>query len=297
MSTTLAANWASGIHDPATAEIFTAGMVEEMGPDSAWQFFNVLPSTSLTTQNVGVDGPSAYQQRTDNEEIPLSDVAQRNTKTYTQVEHSNGFSISFKARMFSEAALIARFFAQLGGAAGQLFNESMYDVLEGGFTDTGPDGVSLFDASHPIDKTGGTVSNLGTTALDFDALAAARAVMRRSKTSSGMKLRSEPQFLIVPPETADTARQLVSSAVTSAALQTNTFAGQLQVISSAYIVDVNDWFLASAQNKHQLKMYLAKGPTPEMRIDPKTKALVMDDIVVFDSGYDDFRGTFGANVA
>jgi len=297
MATTLAANWTSGILDPATEEIFTAGMVRSLGSDSAMRFFNILPGDSLTIQNVGVDGPSAYQPRTDNEEIPLSDVAQRNSKTYTQSEHSNGFSISHKARLFADSSILGRFFGQLGGAAGQLFDESMYDVLEGGFSDTGPDGVSLFNASHPVDKTGGTVSNYGTTALDFSALAAARAVMRRLKTSSGMKQRIEPRFLVVAPEIGDTAQQLVASAYTSAALQTNTFAGGLEVVVSSYIDDTNDWFLFGDSSEHHMKLYLGKGPTPEMRIDPKTKAIVMDDIVVFATGYDDFRGGFGAEVA
>jgi len=296
MTATLASNWSSGILDPASAEIFTAGFVKGLGPESAALFYNVSPSSSLTIQNIGIDGPSAYQPRTDNEDIPLSDIAQRNSKTYTQTEHSNGFSVSHKARLFAEPAILGRFFSQLGAAAGQLMDEQMYDVLTGGFSDTGPDGVALFHAAHPIDKTGGTVSNTGTSALDFAALAAGRAALRRLQTSAGMKMRVEPKFLVCGPELADTAQQLVSSQYTSASLQTNTFMGALTVVVSSQIDDTDDWFLIGDQTDHHLRMYLGKGPTPEMRIDPANKALVMDDIVCLATGYDDFRGAFGAAV-
>lgn len=132
----------------------------------------------------------------------------------------------------------------MGFAAKSLVNSLPYAILKA--NGNMADGVALFDtATHAnYDSTAG--------ALSVTTLGAAFATFRRQTDLSGNRvLNLTPSFLIIPPELATVASQLLGSVVDPAKSNAtpNPFSGRLQIIMDAELTDTDDWYLAANPNQ------------------------------------------------
>lgn len=112
-----------------------------------------------------------------------------------------------------QLALYSMGIQQLGVAAKKWPDDVMLDVLQGGVTALGFDGVPFFSASHPkSDGTGGVYSNLITgNALSASNFQATRAAMLAYTGENGKNLNVKPNLLVVPPQLEATARQILNA--------------------------------------------------------------------------------------
>lgn len=182
-------------------------------------------------------GPNA-----DMEEITFEESYK---KTYTVAEYAARFQVPALHWTLMDPAVKAQYPEQFAAASKETLEYYVWSALAGGFADTGPDGVSLFNNSHPL-ANGGTADNLGTAAFSKSALGAAIAAMARFPSPQGKETSGYvPSFVVVPPELKASALEVTRSNLqgsSTAFVDYNPFP-ELVVISSPYISESNDWML------------------------------------------------------
>jgi hypothetical protein len=281
--------------DPATAEIFLDGLIR-LGDMTHMEWMRVRSAATKTLEVAAIDPPGAYQPHTEGQEFSFSAVEEGYSKTYTQSELALAFQLSAYSYHFMDKTALAEFVQQLGASYGRKLSALGYAVLSGGFSDSGPDGVSLFSASHPA-KVGGNQSNTGSVALSESSLQTALTAMRRLKTPDNILASSVPQYLIVPPELEYTAKELVGSEFSGADMQTNVLSTKgLTVLVAPDLSDANDFMLIDPV-QFRAYQYIAKGSNPKQWIDMDSDNYRISDRVIVTQGYDSWRGAWGASVA
>jgi len=281
--------------DPAKFEIFLDSAINRVDIDS-FVWCKMRPATTRTIEKASINAPGSYSAKSEGSAYSWSAIDQGNSKTYTLTESAIAFQVSSYSYHFMNKVALAEFVANIGAAATRKLNADAYGVLAGGFSDVGPDGVSLFSASHPL-SDGSTTSNTGSAALGEANLQAALTTMRREVTPDGVLTAAVPTHLIVPPDLEFTAKELVGSALSGADNQINVLASKgLTVLVSPDLSDTNDFFLIDANNS-RFNQFLAKGPSPVTYVDPDSDNYRIKDSLVSTQGYDSWRGSFGASVA
>ena len=281
--------------DPAVVEIFLDGAIRLADIDfQTWM--RVRPASTRTLEKTSIDPPGAYAAHADGADFSFKAPRESNAKTYTQASISLAFQISAETYHFMDATALAEFVQQVGASAGRRLSSDAYGVLAGGFSDTGPDGQSLFSTAHGA-QVGGNQSNTGTTALAEASLQSALTVMRRLKTPDNILAMANPSVLVVPPDLEYTAGELITSAMRGADLQTNMLARKgLSLAVAPYLTDTNDWFLLDPVTFRSY-MYVSKGSAPKQWIDNDSDNWRMSDRIITAVGYDGWRGAFGAGVS
>jgi len=131
-------------------------------------------------------------------------------------------------------------------------------LLTGGFTDTGPDGVSLFNTAHPLENSGATGSNLGTAAaLSITSFRALRNIMQDTVNEQGQRVVYSMAYLVVGQALQDTAKEIVKSMYNpeNANNAINTVYESVQLLPGGYWNYLNsdtNFFIISQKNEHSL---------------------------------------------
>ncbi len=90
-------------------------------------------------------------------------------------------------------------------------NKVCFDILNNGQSGTGPDGVSLFSASHPTSN--GNASNLASTPSALSELALEQIVtqLRDMRNDRGVRISVRPKKLVVPSAEWANASRILDS--------------------------------------------------------------------------------------
>lgn len=280
--------------DPAKMEVFLDGAIRLSDID-AFSWIRVRPATTRTIEKASINPPGSYAAKVEGAEYSWSEVTQGNSKTYTLSESALAFQVSSYSYHFMNKTSLAEFVSNIGAGGTRKLNADAYGVLAGGFTDSGPDGVSLFNASHPT--TTASVSNTASNALAESSLQAALVVLRRQETPDGVLSAANPTHLIVPPDLEFAAKELVGSDLSGADMQVNVLKNKgLQVLIAPDLSDANDWFVLDAQS-FRAYQFVAKGPAPTTYVDVDSDNYRIKDSLITTQGYDAWRGSFGAGVS
>jgi hypothetical protein len=105
-----------------------------------------------------------------------------------------------------------------------------------------------------------------------------------------------PETVIVPPELAQTAYELLKSPERpdTANRAVNTFYGhKYKLIVSPFLTSTTAWFTVAMKQQHQLRFYERVAPTTKTWEDEKTGDVNTRIRCRFDVGYSDFVGTWG----
>ena len=285
--------------DPANAELFMDGFLSESVEYPA--IFAVKQGSTSTIQKSSLLPPAAYQDGVDGATIPTSPVEQGNQVTYRMVEKVIGYEVGAFSLAFLDAAALGSFIRAMGASAARKVNSDCMGVLAGGHTVSGPDGVSLFNAAHPV-ESGSPISNRGTTELDNDALEAAAVVGMRMLSPEGLISPVYYDTLVVSPDRLFAAEQTVGNTLLTtggAAINDVNVIGRRfkTIVSSADLADLNDWACIDS-TRARFNLYWRQMPNPTTFIDAKSKNLVANDRIIYAVGHDNtWRSVFGAQVA
>lgn len=175
-------------------------------------------------------------------------------------------------------------------------------VLNNGFSSSYPggDGVSLFNASHPID--GGTVSNTFTVQADLNetSLQDGLTAIERFQNVAGLRVMVQARKMIVPPPLRWTADRLLGSQFRtgtanndiSAVYNTNAVPDGYRV--NQFLTDDNAWFiLTNAGNG--FKHYLREPYETSVFSDFQTDNMLAKAIKRESFGWSNFRAGFGSS--
>lgn len=291
---------------PALEEIVMDTMEEF--PMEHEEVFNVRNMDRGIVQHSGVSGIPAVKQVAEGEEYGQDRMYQGYDTTFKAVKY--GTIVPITQEMLDDAEFDEAFdrAEAMGRAMREAQRISAAEVFNNGFSDTGPDGVSLFNTAHPLVYPGaGNSSN--RLAVDADlSLASIEdlvTVMRKTKDQSGKKVLIRPRSLIVPPELEFLAHELLESEskpqASTAGSQTEVNAVNsirarygLQPVVFDYLTDDDAWFLAGGKGSHKLFWYWRKRPMTSTDMEFKTDVSLMKISSRWTKGYSDFRGLAGS---
>jgi phage major head subunit gpT-like protein len=171
-----------------------------------------------------------------------------------------------------------------------------FNVFNNGFSAAGPDGVSLFNASHPL-TGGGVISNTASSDLTVGALEAAITAFENLTDDEGLRINVKPKYLLVPPALKFKAKEILASAQKSGTANNDINAlmdEDLVVISSPYLADAGQWILLAEKDEHEIHFYERKVPTVTGAFDFDTDSGKTKMKTRFDVGFSDFYGTYSA---
>lgn len=170
--------------------------------------------------------------------------------------------------------------AQLANAAAQNVNKLYFDGLE-----------SLFTLNHPMQGAGagqtgagkhfldtalgfaqttaaaGTQDNLITAALSETSLDSARQLLRNYKNQQALPMNmggNGDLVLVVGPKNERIAKELVTSELSGADMQANTFRQYADVVVYPFSTDEDDYFLID-RSKSPCGIWMGQAPTIEVR--------------------------------
>lgn len=236
------------------------GMEYARYPEEWRNCFEVENSDRSFEEEVKLSGFGAAPAKDEGAAISYDDAQEAYTARYTHETIALGFALteesvednlydSLSARYTKALARAFQHTKEVKGAA--LFNE--------GFTgQTGGDGVSLFNASHPL-VNGGTNGNRPGSAVDLNETSLEAGIIAIGKWTDerGLKIAARPTKLVIPSDLQFVAERLMASELSTTAGGSAAFAkndvNALKSLSAVpggymvnhYLTDADAWFLGT----------------------------------------------------
>lgn len=220
-----------------------------------------------------------------NQLIMVDDTAKIKLKTY-----GKKVTITRQAIINDDLSVFDRLPAAIAYGAADFQAAKVWALITGNAKT--PDGKAIFHVDHTNLASGGGNVGAPTEAL----LSKARTSMYRLKTPAGKLMPIMPKFFIVPMELMTTAEKLMASVLSTATADVNTFAGKLQILSSPYLTNAVEWYLAGdvARAEGLVYAYLQgeEGLHIEKQIDFDNDCVVTKARIDFDCASWDYRNWY-----
>lgn len=265
-------------------------------PDMIPQVFNVESSDKWGEQSTSITGFGLVPASNENAPVSYDDFYQGYDKTYTHTLYKLAYRIS-KEMIDDEKWGVIKKAAQALGRS--MFNTRQIlaaAVLNGGFADTGPDGVSLFSNAHPLIGGGTTANTITAADLSVTSLRSAINTMADTVDDRGLLLNIMPKMLVIPNEVAWDAEEILKSSLKPDTANNAVNAFQrvsLDYMVWNYLTDADTWFLLAEKSEHSLKFYERESVNVSSDVDWEADASKTKIRNRFSVGYDEFRGAFG----
>ena len=202
-----------------------------------------------------LSGFSAAPVKNEGSAIAYDNAQEAWSTRYTHETIALGFSITEEAvedNLYD--SLSARYTKSLARAMAYTKQVKAAAVLNNGFSNTYPggDGVSLFNANHPL-ISGGVNSNTPATQVDLNETSLEAAVIQIAAWTDerGLLIAAKPKKMIVPPSLMFVAKRLLDTELRVATADNDINAiKQMGAIPEGYTVnhfltDTSAWFLTT----------------------------------------------------
>ena len=202
-----------------------------------------------------LSGFSAAPVKNEGSALQYDNAQEAWTSRYNHETIALGFSLTEEAvedNLYD--SLAARYTKALARAMAYTKQVKAANVLNNGFNAAiaGGDGVSLFNAAHPL-VNGGSNSNVPSTAADLNETSLENAVIQIAAWTDerGLLIAAKPKKLIVPP-----ALQFVATRLLETELRVGTTDNDINALKNNgavpegyainhFLTDVNAWFLTT----------------------------------------------------
>ena len=202
-----------------------------------------------------LSGFSAAPVKNEGSAIAYDNAQEAFTARYNHETIALGFSITEEAvedNLYD--SLSARYTKSLARAMAYTKQVKAAAVLNNGFSNTyaGGDGVSLFNASHPL-ISGGVNSNTPSTQVDLNETSLEAAVIQIAAWTDerGLLIAAKPKKMVVPPSLMFVAKRLLDTELRVSTADNDINAiKQMGAIPEGYCVnhfltDTNGWYLTT----------------------------------------------------
>jgi len=202
-----------------------------------------------------LSGFSAAPVKNEGSAIAYDNAQEAWSTRYTHETIALGFSITEEAiedNLYD--SLSSRYTKSLARAMAYTKQVKAAAVLNNGFSSSYPggDGVSLFNASHPL-ISGGVNSNTPSTQVDLNETSLEAAVIQIAAWTDerGLLIAAKPKKMIVPPNLMFVAKRLLDTELRVSTADNDINAiKQMGAIPEGYTVnhfltDTNAWFLTT----------------------------------------------------
>lgn len=269
-------------------------------PKKYIDLFNVRDMKTSIVQSGQVSSLKPPVEVAEGATIPLQNMVQGYSKTFKALKYAGMLAVSQEA-LDDESSEI---FTKAPRAFARAFNETEETlaavVLNGGFADTGPDGQSLFSASHPALVSGvADQSNLLGTAADLSStsLKAIYSLLRATRDTAGNRIQIKPKKLIVSAADEFLAYELLNSTLlpnsgneaVNAVNSTRELYNVMPIVWD-YLTSDDAFFVAGDKMDHSLCFYWRKRPVMGSETEFKTETALTKMSMRLVAGYSDWRG-------
>ncbi len=281
---------------PFLREIFYE---ENREPDSKMeQVFNMETSSRFREQTTGISGLPLANLTPEGTSVSYEQLLQAFDKTYTHSKYTLGWQISEEALDDDQDGPLKNASRALGRSMRTTRNTIAWNVFNFGFTtEQTPDGVSLFDASHPLLEggVGGVFSNTVSADLDLTSLENALNPFRDMRDHRNLLIEMEPANLVHPPELEWIIREILRSPdkPTTANRSINPVMGELNPIMVKYLTGATDWFITTTPGEHAVMFFTRQESTFQTDTDFDNGVAKAKSVQRHSQGASDWRGVFG----
>ena len=244
------------------------------------------------------------QSKPEGEAYSMDTLRQGHTKDFTHTENGLGFEATQTALEDDAENILQRAGEWLAFSARYVEEKRAAGPFNNGFgTETTPDGVSLFNATHVL-AGGGTARNVLATAADLSATSLTQAmidVQNETKDEAGHLAAPVMSWtLYIPPSLEFLAERILKSAGLQGTADNDLNPLKSRrtwnIVTNPHLTDTDAWFLV-AKNKaqHALTFYrrtpISLGP---MDKDPRTGNRIWKIRHRFSVGAWAWQGTFAS---
>lgn len=261
--------------------------------------FTMKKSDKAFEKEQGVTGLPLASVKDQGSPVSFVDPFQGYQKEYVNITYGIGASVTKEMFDDSQYGYINSLPEMLARSMRQTEETTHWNVLNNGFssTVTGADGVSLFNASHPMVGGGTALRNQLATASDLTmtALETAFTDIMDFYDDQLLKIRVLPKKLAVPTAIWAVARKIMETekAVGSADNDKNVLMGALELVVCPWLTDTDAWFVIT-DAPNGLVSYTRQEAELDRDNDFDTKNLKFTAIRRWIPSWTDWRGAYGS---
>ncbi len=244
------------------------------------------------------------QSKPEGEPYVMDTLRQGHTKDFTHTENGLGFEVTRTALEDDTENILNRAGDWLAFSARYVEEGRAANPFNNGFnTETTPDGVAVFHASHPL-KGGGTAKNTLSTAADLSATSLTQALIdlqTDQKDEAGHLANPVNDWILyIPPHLEFLADRLLNSINLpgSADNDRNPIKSRRswRIIVNPRLTDTDAWFLVAANKANHAFTFYRRVPISldPMDVDPRTKNRIFTVRHRFSVGFWAWQGVFGS---
>lgn len=246
----------------------------------------------------GVTGLPLASIKDEGNAIPYIDPFQGFQKEYVNVTYAIGSIVTREMYEDDQYNYINGIPSMLARSMRQTEETVAFNHLNRGFNAgfTGADGVSLFNASHPL-VGGGTFSNQLAVAADLTQTSLEQILqdLMDAVDDQQLKIRLMPKALVVPTQLNFRARKLLESSYTTGSGDNdiNPVPGLFKdLVVSPYLTDSDAWFVIT-DSPNGLTHYWRRKAELGRDNEFDTENLKFKNTARWDNGWTDPRGAWG----
>lgn len=269
----------------------------EKYPDAIPMIFRVMSSKNWGEQTTTMAGIKPALTKPEGENVAFDDALQGFDKTYQHVTYAIATSFSEELTEDDRLSLVEDTYRSLGLAMYQTRQVVAVNIINNGFTDTGPDGATLFSTSHTM-IGGHTYANRPSTdiALSVAGMREMEVDMMRQVNHRNINIYIMPRVIWAPPELAQTLKELIESPErpdTPNRAINSFYSFNYQGMVSPYLTSTTAWGALADKTQHQMRFYERVAPQTRSWIDDPSGDVNTRIRSRFSVGYSDFIGTWG----
>jgi len=234
---------------PALEEIFWYELSQH--PSRREELFKIVSADKDIWQSTEMHDMDLFNELEEGEEYSFKRSKQGASKTLNIAKFGLGFSISEEMVADGKFDFIGDMIRKLAKSGRESQEVSAMNIFNNGFaSETTPDGLYVFSASHTL-PSGGTFRNLLSTAADLSPTSLEQMLLdfeTQFVGDSGIVYQMIPRNLVVHPSNKRYAKELIGSELKpdSADNNMNAIKGEgLIVKSSPHLSDTDAWFLSA----------------------------------------------------
>lgn len=260
------------------------------------EVFNVENSTRMAEETTGITGFAQFVKKPEGEKVTYDQMLQGYDKRYTHDTFAKGWQLSFEGMEDDPTGTISKAGPALARVARNSIETDAFAVINNGFaSETTPDGVSLFNDSHPL-VGGGTADNLVAADISQGAIETAINLYNDMRDDRNQLIDGSPSILLIPPELMWISHELLRSQLRSDTTNnaTNALAQiPLRVVVSKYLTDNDNWHILSEPSQHELMYFWRREPFSDSSLDFDTRNMKTAMFYRSSRGASDWRNTVG----
>lgn len=286
-------------------ELLWPGLLDTFGEtydqwEPLWnKFFEVKQSNKAFEKVQGVTSLPIAGKKDQGSEVQFVDMNQGFQKEYVNITYAIGVNITMEMVEDEQYDIINQIPEMLGESIRHTEEIVAHNVLNNGFDSAfaGPDGLSLFNASHPNVATTDTQSNRPTIASDLSQTSLEQGLIdvMNFRDDQNKVINVRKRKLVVPTQLGFTAEKILSSEYVtgSANNDRNVIAGALDLVVTPYLTDPNAWFIINGV-RNGLTFVDRKSRELDRRNGRRNKDEEVMAFRRFSVGFSDWRGAYGS---